>query len=477
MRRLGAKYSQARYANFGPVIESITISGFRGVTKLRLELDSPVTAISGLNGTGKSTIAQLLACAYRAPESGSPYRSYIVNWFPVSVIDPKPFEDDARVLYEYADKNGSTQKLTVSRVVDKWSGYKRQPQRATFYAGITHFVPKIEKRDFSVYGGARLTMGDSNPLSEKTRHWLNFILAKNYQDANITQISLSGRRGSVAMVTQHSSRYSENHMGFGEGRIFYIVNLLETAPERSLIILEEPETALHGDAQKRLAQYLIDASMRRGHQIILTTHSSAIMGQFARESVILLRRDAHGSLSATPRLSTYQIESHLSQTTGASICVEDKFAEVMVTEMLRANDPDLLSGVGFLRAGDVDSIAPAVQVLRDANRRAVGISDTEQKHDGADDVYAMPGDDRPEVLVFNHPDVQSAIAERYNVNVPNLIAGVSNHHDYPRLVSNAAHVAEEVILTDACRAWVAAQPTGHFDEVMHFIRTELADRR
>lgn len=73
-----------------------------------------------------------------------------------------------------------------------------------------------------------------------------------------------------------------------------MVNTLETAPPKSLVIFEEPETSLHGDAQVRLAQYFVEVALRRGHQIIITTHSSAILGQLGRDSVVYLRRTPLG---------------------------------------------------------------------------------------------------------------------------------------------------------------------------------------
>ena len=46
-------------------------------------------------------------------------------------------------------------------------------------------------------------------------------------------------------------------MGFGEGRVLYIVDKLESAPQQSLFVLEEPETSLHENAQYELAKYLL----------------------------------------------------------------------------------------------------------------------------------------------------------------------------------------------------------------------------
>jgi predicted ATPase len=60
LRRLKAKFAVAnRYANFGPALQTLEIRGFRGIKDLTRTFQSPITALSGLNGTGKSTIAQL----------------------------------------------------------------------------------------------------------------------------------------------------------------------------------------------------------------------------------------------------------------------------------------------------------------------------------------------------------------------------------------------------------------------------------
>ncbi|MCD7975894.1 MAG: ATP-binding protein [Tannerellaceae bacterium] len=60
--------SQHVYLYFCIVIKKIKISGFRGISNLSMDFEYPITAISGLNGAGKSTIAQLIACAFKEPK-------------------------------------------------------------------------------------------------------------------------------------------------------------------------------------------------------------------------------------------------------------------------------------------------------------------------------------------------------------------------------------------------------------------------
>jgi predicted ATPase len=57
--RILAKYKLTnRYSNFGPILNRIQINGFRGINAVEVNFEYPVTAISGLNGSGKSTIGQ-----------------------------------------------------------------------------------------------------------------------------------------------------------------------------------------------------------------------------------------------------------------------------------------------------------------------------------------------------------------------------------------------------------------------------------
>ncbi len=153
--KLQSKYKPtSRYANFGAVIRRMHVCGFRGIQDLTIDFDFPITAISGLNGAGKSTIGQLAMCGYRMPTGAVDYkRFYIAQFFPVSVADPLPFDQDARVVYTL-DSNVPTapQEVTVSRAASEWSGYKRQPERYCYYIGFTLYIPKVERRDMSVYG-------------------------------------------------------------------------------------------------------------------------------------------------------------------------------------------------------------------------------------------------------------------------------------------------------------------------------------
>jgi AAA domain, putative AbiEii toxin, Type IV TA system len=391
----------------------------------------------------------------------------------------------------WRDADCSTQRRSVVKAptpdnfvdpVKEWSGYKRQPQRTCYYIGFTQFIPKVERRDFSVYRGHLLKLGDSKPLSEEANTNVGRILGLPYDALDFTEVSHASKVGQLAMATRSGRRYSENHMGFGEGRVVYMVTAMESAPTQSLFVLEEPETSLHGDAQVRLAQYFVDVSFRRGHQILFTTHSTAILGQLSRESVVYLRRSPDGRLSATRGLSTYQVDSYLQAegrgTAKATVCVEDEFARFFTIEIMRRCDPDLLAGCSLLPIGSGQDIPAAVKLLRDAGVRAVGLTDGDMPEAANEVVSGLPGTRPPEIEVFTDGAVKDAFAAApYNLALDEALSSVGDHHEYVRAIAKRLMLEESFVATTGCRAYAAARAVEEFSEIVAMIRRGLGDRR
>jgi ABC-type phosphonate transport system ATPase subunit len=71
----------------------------------------------------------------------------------------------------------------------------------------------------------------------------------------------------------------------------------KTLPQNSLIMIEEPEVHLHAAAQRELFQIIKEAAKQRGHQVLITTHSTI----FARsddvtDTWLVTKRDGNSSV-------------------------------------------------------------------------------------------------------------------------------------------------------------------------------------
>lgn len=68
--------------------------------------------------------------------------------------------------------------------------------------------------------------------------------------------------------------------------------LMEPNPP-PLLCIEEPEIGLHPDILSTIAEMLVEASQRT--QLIVTTHSDALISTLPPESVLVCERDDEGS--------------------------------------------------------------------------------------------------------------------------------------------------------------------------------------
>ncbi|WP_217511852.1 ATP-dependent nuclease [Vibrio metschnikovii] len=478
IKKVTAKYRQEnRYKNFGSCLRNVEINGFRGLKEIEISLDFPVTAISGLNGAGKSTIGQLAICAYRKPTTALNYkRQYVKDFFPVSVADPVPFSLDANVVFRYETNSyKKTQDVTVSRQKSSWSGYKRQPERHSYYIGFTVYIPKVERRDLSVYGGKNLVFTDKRNLEPDVMEKMARIIGHKYNDVNFQGVSHKAKHSEIGIASRLGYSYSENNMGFGEGRVLYTIDKLETAPEQSLFVLEEPETSLHESAQYEFAKYLIDVCNRRHHQIIMSTHSSVILNALPPEARKLIIRDENG-VELRNNISATHIRSILSSghVRGLDICVEDMFAKVLLTEIIRLKKKELLKSLAIHAVGDKDAVREATYVLNKTGKKAIAVRDADVGDAKTDKLYSFPGNLPPEKEVFQNVSVKKMIRKKFDIDIDWILQreNIKDHHKIAECIALEVESSEEVVRTLAIEQYIH-DIENEFDKLISDIESNL----
>lgn len=453
--QLYSKYLlQHRYKNFGPALKSVRIRGFRGINDLTIEFQYPITVISGLNGAGKSTVGQLCLGGYRKPATVTGIkRFYVRDFFPASAADPDPFGPNSSIVYEYntTDSNNS-QTLTVARASKEWSGYKRQPERSCYYIGFTIYIPKVEQRDLSVYRGSQLLLGAQRPIADDVRERVGRILGQQYDAMHFQGITHGQRHGELGIAQRFGAQYSENNMGFGEGRTLYLVDLMESSPEQSLFVIEEPETSLHENAQFELGRYLLDVCNRRHHQIVMTTHSSTLLNVLPEDARLMLLRNRDG-VEAFPQISAAQARSILSGGHHRSLCilVEDAFAKLLLTEMIRRANPPFLKCIDIVAIGDKKAVRSAALLMQRLNRPYAAVRDPDVGADIPNGIFSFPGTLAPEREVYLNSDVEALIQEKFGVNARHTFTQneVTNHHHFTKALAQATDTQEDYLATIA----------------------------
>lgn len=477
--QLQKKYAaKNRYANFGPSLKSVRIQGFRGINDLSVELLFPIVAISGLNGAGKSTVGQLCLGAYRKPSTVTGIkRFYVRDFFPASAADPNPFHPDSSVVFEYNTTDADNpQTLTVTRAVKEWSGYKRQPERSCYYIGFTIYIPKVEQRDLSMYRAAEIQLAAKRAIPDDVKDRVGRILGQPYQALHFQGITHGPRKGELGIANRFGAQYSENNMGFGEGRTLYLVDLLENSPEQSLFVIEEPETSLHENAQFELGKYLLDVCNRRHHQIILTTHSSTLLNALPADARVMLLRDQAG-VSAFPQMSAARARSILSAGQHRELCVlvEDDFAKLLLTEMVRSVDSVLLKCMDVHGVGDTKAVRSGALLMQRLDRAYAAVRDPDIGPEPAIGLYSFPGMSPPEREVFENADVQRQIQAEFGIDVATVLAlkNVTDHHEFTKVLAEECNALPGYLATFAIKAYIGSIGRATYEPLVRAIQARL----
>lgn len=481
-----------RYANFGDVLLTMEAHGIRGMSA-SIDFDFPVTVIIGKNGSGKSTLAQLALCCYRYKlpgESSYNIKNYYTlgDFFIKSNLDPEPYTSDAYLRYSFAidPKENRFEQMTlfaldpaychakgntIRKVNSEWGGYQNRPDRKCIYFGMGFFVPHHEMGD-RIYLDPKTSISERRSFSAVAHKRSAEILGTPYDKFELAKIINQSREAEMGFASRFGARYSENHMGCGEGRLIRMIDAIENAPERSLIVIEEPETALHQDAQYNLAIYFLEVCKRKRHQIIVTTHSPTIISVMPMEARKKTDRTISGTtVENNPTIA--EIISDLSNGNQKSLLVyvEDEFSKKLLIEIIRKFAPTLLKALSIAAVGDKDNVMQAVRYTRrHKDIKCIGIRDEESSASTAEFLFAYPSNKAPEKEVFCNQFVSKFLLDQYNVNFDDILTLVDDHHEYANQISRQCDVDKATIEVQCIQAYVSNQDGSKFASLLNNIR-------
>lgn len=86
----------------------------------------------------------------------------------------------------------------------------------------------------------------------------------------------------VVQLSPEAATVPLTDVGFGVSQVLPVLTLCYYVPEKSIIILEQPEIHLHPAVQANLADVFIDVIKTRGVQIILESHSEHLLRRLQR---------------------------------------------------------------------------------------------------------------------------------------------------------------------------------------------------
>lgn len=186
---------------------------------------------------------------------------------------------------------------------------------------------------------------------------INRILGKNYESIVIVEHKLYDKLGSSALIKSQNAKnelkYSEANAGSGETAVIQLVHKVMNAKEFSLILLDEPEVSLHPSAQKRIQEFLLAEIKKHKHQVVISTHSPALIKGLPKTAIKLFSTNADGYFRVEEnidyRTAFYELEEYV--TDKKIIICEDIDAKNLIDRTLRNMNLEKHFTVNFAHGG------------------------------------------------------------------------------------------------------------------------------
>lgn len=454
----------------------LEVDGLRGWHGDRVEFRFPIVAMSGENGTGKSTVLQAAACVYRDPKNIKDSK-YASEFFPKTAWDTI---NDAAIRFGYSEerthKTGSVRKPS-----ERWKGNIERPRRKVAYIDLSRILPVSGRVGYAKIAKSKHIEASSTPFEVGRLSRLSEILGRPYRAAKMALSNVDKNR--LIPVLQRSESYSGYHQGQGETTIAELTQA--DLPEYSLLLIDEIESSLHPRAQRRLIRDLASVSRDREIQIILTTHSPYVLEELppdARLHIFEQNDVRQIMVGVSPQFAMTKMDDILHP--DCELYAEDQISCTLVMEMLSQRSTDLAARCTVTSYGASSVGYQLGQMV--ANKRfprAVGVFLDGDCGEG-DGCFVLPGGDAPERVVFeglrqlNWRNLWTRLSRDISLvtDACEHATTLSDHHEWVRDAAQRLVLGGDVLWHAMCAEWVehcaSAESTR---QLIEYIEDQLAD--
>ncbi len=337
----------------------------RGLHPFHLIFNYPISVIAGQNGSGKSTILALAACAFHNKKDGFHLSDrhatyYTFSDFFIQTAEETPPEG-IQILYRFRHDKWNPTKRAPSGVGNlfqtkekakggKWNKYANRVKRNVVFLGIQRVVPHSEKSISRSYR-AYFRDGTADGWEDDVKKAVGKILGTPYDSFWLKTHS----KYKMPLVASRGNIYSGFNMGAGENALFGIFTTIYASPPGTLLVIDEIELGLHEKAQRKLLQELKEICRSRQVQVICTTHSSAILESVPPEGRFYIESFSNKTI-ITPGISVQYAAGKMSgeKSKELDIFVEDGIANIIIEAVL---DNELRNRVDILPIGSPMAIS------------------------------------------------------------------------------------------------------------------------
>lgn len=287
-----AKQKQNVRTRFNYRLKELHIHSLKGITDFSLEFNQEkrVTAIIGMNGSGKSTIIHALACSFKpkGKQTSKDYNRLSDFFTPNKHTD----WDDASFTLDFTfDERNPNKEPQVTNKSHKERFYKKQGakqsrwlpiygrrhERESAYIGLQDLSTLNENKNATRYKEFD-TVELAHEAADQIKQDMIYILGRNYAALNSHTSKKGGKVHTMFGLEHNDVAYSEHSMGAGEKRILSILYTLHNPviAKGGLLLIDEVDVLLHGAAFKRLIEKIVQRANENKIEVIFSTHRETI---------------------------------------------------------------------------------------------------------------------------------------------------------------------------------------------------------
>lgn len=282
-------------------LKQLNILYFRHIEDVKIEFGEYLTVISGLNGTGKSSILGLAAHLFSFREGPQKFIS--------KTLDNKPFEAEYSEIFRFCPENDLDKKYQYEGIIEEDGNEVVKTAKSRYVKSEKRFRIDVGKRSKSgegkvthpvIYLGLRRLF----PLAQEKEEDIKIDKADlNNQDISFYKqesdevfVSLDKTISPQHITTAHKDFFGMKTISYGAhgnsagqdniGQILTaILSFKKLNPTRGILLIDELDTALFAGAQINLIKRFYGYARRFNFQIIFTTHSLEIINYLEKSGL------------------------------------------------------------------------------------------------------------------------------------------------------------------------------------------------
>jgi predicted ATPase len=305
-------------------IQSFYLSRVRGLPEIHLDfLDSatgrirPRTVIAGSNGTGKTTILDVIYALLElaggakakpdwlrtqgtrakivvtdlpfAPgpplvvEADSPRRDPLVERLAEKIRHAEAGQIDFPNCLYFPSEGRELQPKQVGQVIAEPKDYQwvyRFSDSRKWQGSLESFLVAMDYRDLMAQRESRTGGGEF-------RQFVNLINERFFQGKRIVGVDQQSFR--VQVQAEDGQQFSIDALSSGEKQILLTLGEVQRRLRRGgVLLIDEPEIHLHPRWQRLLVRALTDLCAEQDTQLIITTHSEEVANAVYEHELVLL---------------------------------------------------------------------------------------------------------------------------------------------------------------------------------------------